>query len=301
MANLERDRVQDGPMTYNETVQFVCDMIREVYPKQVFHRRRRFDTPVYQIRHPGLNEYIGSICKSIQHELHHSSIRQVVIAIHNEGATDACDALERYVFQLEFLLPETDVRNRDLVNLSKSASNLVARQFLLKILALDARLGPVGDGARTFQVLIEMTDDAVPTANSATDSQHGPWTPAQGISFQSNALDPDAKTTMASRDRHYEYTLPRLHPLQILDSGVINEYTRTDTQTSQESGWSSSGKEPLAHQATAQRDLDDPDIEQGVDATGGPLRKKKLFAQPLATGGPTSDASSDDSVDNSDN
>ena len=44
-----------------------------------------------------------------------SSVRQVVIAIHNEDATDACEALERYVFQLEFLLPETDVRNRDLM------------------------------------------------------------------------------------------------------------------------------------------------------------------------------------------
>ncbi|WFD44203.1 hypothetical protein MPSI1_002869 [Malassezia psittaci] len=112
---------------------------------------------------------------------------------------------------------------------------------------------------------------------------------------------------MTSRDRHYEHALPRLHPLQILDSGVINmsllvqEYMRPKSETSQESGWSSSGKESLAHHKTAQRDLDDPDIEQGVDATGGPLRRKKLFAQPLATGGPTSDASSDDSVDDSDN
>lgn len=44
--------------------------------------------------------------------------------------------------------------------------------------------------------------------------------------------------------------------------------------------------------APSQRDLDDPEIEQGADRSGIPLRRRKLFGQPLATGGPTSDASS---------
>ena len=44
-----------------------------------------------------------------------SSVRTVVVALHYEDAPDSTEALERYVFSLDFLLPDTDVRNRDLV------------------------------------------------------------------------------------------------------------------------------------------------------------------------------------------
>lgn len=49
----------------------------------------------------------------------------------------------------------------------------------------------------------------------------------------------------------------------------------------------------------SQRDLDDPNIEEGVGTSDIPLRQRKLFAQPLTTGGPTSDASSEESTDES--
>lgn len=52
-------------------------------------------------------------------------------------------------------------------------------------------------------------------------------------------------------------------------------------------------------QSMSQRDLDDPAIDDGVASSGIPLRKRKLFAQPLTTGGPTSDASSEDDSDES--
>ena len=186
-----RDRVRDGPMTYNgacraytETVRFVGDLrmcranavecaihtilaVRQVYPPDVFVRRKRYEAPAFQSRHPGLNEYIGTTCNAIVHELQHvrlpltqSSLRQVVIALLDEDAPGADHVLERYVFALDFLLPDTDMRNRDLMyvayscrikgNLSLAAAELVARQFLLQLLTLEARLLPAGE-RRTFE------------------------------------------------------------------------------------------------------------------------------------------------------
>lgn len=77
------------------------------------------------------------------------------MALHYEDAPDAQEALERYVFALDFLLPDTDLRNRDLLyvycsqsirgNLSFSAAELVARQFMLQLLALESRLKPMSE------------------------------------------------------------------------------------------------------------------------------------------------------------
>ncbi|WFC95797.1 hypothetical protein MBRA1_002451 [Malassezia brasiliensis] len=278
-TSTSRDRVRDGPMTYNETVLFVRDLlecaihtilaVRQVYPAEVFVRRKRYETPVFQSRHPGLNEYIGTTCNAIMHELQHASLRQVVIALVDEDAPNA-DVLERYVFALDFLLPDTDVRNRDLVikgNLSQAAAELVARQFLLQLLTLEARLPPAGERPCTFRVLIEMDADQTPTANSDQEPSTGPWAPADGVPFRANAVD-NAQATLS------------LH---------VEAYAEDEADASQATTYD------VHDAALSQRDLDDPDIEQGASTSAIPLRKRKLFAQPVTTGGPTSDASSAES------
>ena len=43
--------------------------VRQVYPADLFVRRKKYETPVYQSRHPGLNEYIAGAMKAINDEL----------------------------------------------------------------------------------------------------------------------------------------------------------------------------------------------------------------------------------------
>ena len=43
--------------------------VRQVYPADLFIRRRKYDTPVFQSRHPGLNEYIAGAVRAITDEL----------------------------------------------------------------------------------------------------------------------------------------------------------------------------------------------------------------------------------------
>ena len=54
--------------------------VRQVYPAELFVRRRKYDTPVFQSRHPGLNEYIATAVESLSEELvlvrlHHTRSR----------------------------------------------------------------------------------------------------------------------------------------------------------------------------------------------------------------------------------
>lgn len=48
--------------------------VRQVYPADIFVRRKKYDTPVFQSRHPALNEYISGVVKAIADELVHVSI-----------------------------------------------------------------------------------------------------------------------------------------------------------------------------------------------------------------------------------
>lgn len=43
--------------------------VRQVYPADVFVRRKKYNTPVFQSRHPGLNDYISGAVKAVTDEL----------------------------------------------------------------------------------------------------------------------------------------------------------------------------------------------------------------------------------------
>lgn len=42
---------------------------RQVYPEDLFVKRQKYDAPVFQSRHPALNEYISGAVKAIGEEL----------------------------------------------------------------------------------------------------------------------------------------------------------------------------------------------------------------------------------------
>lgn len=43
--------------------------VRQIYPADLFVRRKKYDTPVFQSRHPALNEYISGTVKAVSDEL----------------------------------------------------------------------------------------------------------------------------------------------------------------------------------------------------------------------------------------
>lgn len=67
------------PLTWNQAVKGITEFIevaihtilyvRQIYPADLFVRRKKYDTPVFQSRHPALNEYISGTVKAVSDEL----------------------------------------------------------------------------------------------------------------------------------------------------------------------------------------------------------------------------------------
>ena len=99
--------------------------VRHIYPAELFTRRKKYDTPVFQSRHPALNEYIAGAVKAIADELAavsrmawqsphgtdpvpQGNLDKVVIVI--KGKDDV--ALERYVFAVQNMI-QVEAYNKD--------------------------------------------------------------------------------------------------------------------------------------------------------------------------------------------
>jgi len=90
-----------------------------VYPPDLFIRRKKFDTPVFQSRHPALNKYISGAVKAIGEELALVSVSRLLDGISDvfglrwQGHVDKAivviknkedEPLERFVFALRTMI-----------------------------------------------------------------------------------------------------------------------------------------------------------------------------------------------------
>lgn len=71
--------------------------VRQVYPAEIFVRRKKYNTPVFQSRHPALNEYISGAIKAVADELVQGNVDKVIVVIKNREDV----ALERFIFALQ--------------------------------------------------------------------------------------------------------------------------------------------------------------------------------------------------------
>ena len=57
--------------------------VRQIYPADLFVRRKKYETPVWQSRHPALNEYISGAIKAVADELVHVRDRHLMFQAHS--------------------------------------------------------------------------------------------------------------------------------------------------------------------------------------------------------------------------
>ena len=150
--------------------------LRQIYPVDLFARRKKFDLPVWRSRHPELNEYISGAVKAVGEELilvgstvpevkpiHIATALQgnvdkvvVVIKDHNDVA------LERFIFAIKHMVAlesyDRDERYgrwamqeatlswscfRIQGAISGQALSQYFRSFLVKLSMLESQLGPL--------------------------------------------------------------------------------------------------------------------------------------------------------------
>ncbi|KAF5312982.1 hypothetical protein D9619_002956 [Psilocybe cf. subviscida] len=202
----------EEPLTYNQTVHAITEFIevaihtilyvRQIYPAEIFVRRKKFETPVFQSRHPSLNDYISGAVKAIGDELAYGKLDKVVVVIKDKEEI----ALERFIFSIESMI-NVDGFNKDTgVEDAMTPSSLVQyfRSFLVKLNMIEAQIGQMhlGDDV-SFAIVIELRDDVAPSQMSAKEPP--PWIPAV-----------TQHTSTGTSDE------AELHMVRAVNTGIIN-------------------------------------------------------------------------------
>ncbi|KAK0233678.1 DNA-binding protein [Armillaria fumosa] len=174
------------PLTFNQTVQGIADFIevaihtilyvRQIYPADLFIRRKRYDTPVFQSRHPALNEYISGAVKAVSEELNSGNVDKVVVVIKNKEQ----QPLERFIFAVENMV-EVEGFNKDTSVENAMTAGMLGqyfRSFLVKLNMVESQLGQLGLGDNvSFAIVIELKDNDVPSA--VNNGEPPSWMPAE--------------------------------------------------------------------------------------------------------------------------
>ncbi|KAI0347769.1 DNA-binding protein [Trametopsis cervina] len=202
-----------APLTFNQTVKGIADFIevaihtilyvRQVYPAEIFVRRKKYNTPVFQSRHPALNEYISGAVKAIKDQLALGNVDKVVVVIKSSSEDIA---YERFIFAVRNMI-EVEPFNKDTrVENAMTAVTLgqYFRSFLVKLCMVESQLGALDlQDDITFAVVLELKDDKAP---SVTQSQEPPpWVPTTTL-----------HTTFGASDQ------AELHMIRAVDTGIIN-------------------------------------------------------------------------------
>ncbi|KAF8203091.1 DNA-binding protein [Pholiota molesta] len=204
--------MSEKPLTFNQTVHAITEFIevaihtilyvRQIYPAEIFVRRKKYDTPVFQSRHPSLNEYISGAVKAIGDELVHGKVDKVVVVIKDKEQVP----LERFIFSIETMI-EVDAFNKDTsVEEAITSVSLIQyfRSFLVKLNMIEAQIGQVHlTDDVSFAIIIELKDDMAPTHSNTKDPP--PWIPAVSQDTSAGASD-DAE----------------LHMIRAVNTGIIN-------------------------------------------------------------------------------
>jgi len=199
-------------LSFNQTVKGITEFIevaihtilyvRQVYPADLFVRRKKYDTPVFQSRHPALNEYVSGAIKAIGEEVILGNVDKAVVVIKNKENV----ALERFIFSIQNMIQVESYDKDSSVEDAMTSVRLgqYFRSFLTRLTMIEAQLGvmPRPDEI-SFAIVIELKDNKAPSASRGQDPP--PWLPAMT----------EDTTTGASEKAE-------LHMVRAVDTGIIN-------------------------------------------------------------------------------
>ncbi|KAH9968589.1 DNA-binding protein [Russula dissimulans] len=203
-----------GTLTFNQAVRGITEFIevaihtilyvRQVYPADLFVRRKKYETPVYQSRHPGLNEYISGAVKAVGDELVLGNVEKVVVVIKDKDEV----ALERFIFSIQTMIAidKDHVQSRSVEGaMATAALGQYFRSFMVKLSMIESQLAELPrDGEITFAIVLELREGKAPSAMPDKDDPP-PWLPAV-----------TQHTTPGASEQ------AELHMVRAVDTGVVN-------------------------------------------------------------------------------
>lgn len=166
---------------------------RGLYPAGVFERRQKYNVPVQMVCHPGVNEYLSDLLKSLKGHIEAGSVEQVVFCI--LGSEDE-KPLERFVFQIAAGVGDKSMESD--AYLSRLEQSL--RTFTMKLNISDSLLKDLPEDC-TWSVQIYTKESTM-------------------LESQSNQSLEDFQWVVAD-DREVAVEEASLLPVKNLDSGIL--------------------------------------------------------------------------------
>ncbi|KAJ3021969.1 MAD2 mitotic arrest deficient-like 2 [Thoreauomyces humboldtii] len=128
--------------------------VRDVYPSEIFEKRRMYNVAVLMSRHPTLNEYIRNVLTTIKPELQKGQINKVLLILH---APPDATPVETFIFNIQPLASDLggmmdNKTDFSVIPLADIETHL--RGFLLKISVCDSILQPNKPDTE-FSILME--------------------------------------------------------------------------------------------------------------------------------------------------
>ncbi|ORY91604.1 DNA-binding protein [Leucosporidium creatinivorum] len=230
-------------LSYKETIDEVTKFLevifhsilylRHVYPAQIFAQKQKYGIAVWQSRNPPLTEYVKRIVECVKEELGKvssgsSSARRARACSSAERFTRPSESpqhtlqkvalvikatnldetpLERFVFDFEWLVPESELTGEDFVPAARGVSRAdlddLFRALISKVNYAASHYGEL-DGEVSFAVVAEMFDAEPPESEMAKKKLvPTEWFPAEERASSGLATS-------------------RLNPLRSVSMGMLN-------------------------------------------------------------------------------
>ncbi|KOC67282.1 Mitotic spindle assembly checkpoint protein MAD2B, partial [Habropoda laboriosa] len=140
---------------------------RNLYPKEIFARRKIYSTIVYVSEHPELNEYIKNVLNAIRELVKEdeNSIKAVNLVFYNKKK----EPIEKFVFDLVKL--QTNNTEKDPYYLKTEEA---LRTICLKLSMCEAYLKPLPEDS-TFTIEIQTYETAHVALNENPRCEDFPW------------------------------------------------------------------------------------------------------------------------------
>ncbi|XP_024372420.1 DNA polymerase zeta processivity subunit-like isoform X2 [Physcomitrium patens] len=159
--------------------QLLC--VRELYPQEIFERRRYINTPVQWARHPDLREYIHSAVTNLQPWVQQGVVDKVTLLVMNKNRT----LEEKFVFSF-------GLKQLSTAGVPAQHLEFALRGFLLKISVSDSFLSPLPPDC-SWELVTYLKSSSLDTIN-----KDQPWVPADDEGWDQNFIMTSMKSMRSS-------------------------------------------------------------------------------------------------------
>ncbi|KAI9275125.1 DNA-binding protein [Helicostylum pulchrum] len=123
--------------------------IRNLYPRSIFEKEKKFQVPVYIATHPGVQEYISNFVQACYSLIAKDDIRFISLTILQQD-----EAVEKFVFEINLTCQEKELTLTDL--------EYYLRSCLVKIVQMEPTTAKNTDNNTRFMLSVEKNEAGYP-------------------------------------------------------------------------------------------------------------------------------------------